>query len=111
MLYEIPSKSIKGTFHQVTNTDNSWKCDCIGFKQNQDCRHISLAKAELLGKKSVNTRFVKISSRIEIPHDLKLGEDVSFKIDGSVVKIDYSDLQDGTYDKVFHVKPVIGEKI
>lgn len=58
----------------------------------------------------INSRSVKITaSRIETPKELANGSDIVLTVEGTVVKEEYLDLQDGTVDVVYHVKGVIVE--
>jgi len=53
---------------------------------------------------SINERVIKFSGSSAIEEDLELGQEVSVKVVGGVVKIEYRDNQDGTCDKVAVVK-------
>jgi hypothetical protein len=57
----------------------------------------------------INERFVKLSSRIPFPKDLKLGDDIQIIIDGfsflgNIVKEEIFDQQDGSVNKVYVIK-------
>jgi hypothetical protein len=60
-------------------------------------------------EKTINERFVKISSRIPYPVDLQLGQDIEIGIGGrqtlgNVVKTEDMDNQDGTINRIYTVK-------
>ena len=55
----------------------------------------------------INEILVKISmSPIPVERELKLGDDVTIQVMGSVVKSEDRDNQDGTIDRVYHVKGI-----
>lgn len=57
----------------------------------------------------INEKLVKISAGLTpIEGKLELGEDVQIIVQGNVVKIEYKDCQDGTFDLVYVVKGIIG---
>ena len=53
----------------------------------------------------INTIYLKISGRCVFNEELELGKDVSLRVDGSVVKTETLDNQNGTADLVIVVKP------
>ena len=55
----------------------------------------------------INTIYLKVSGRCVFNEELKLGEDVSLRVDGSVVKTETLDNQNGTADLVIVVKPTL----
>ena len=58
----------------------------------------------------LNTLFVKIKSRMEIPHkDFKLGDELNILVKGEVVKVEELSNQNGEMDRVLVVKPIINE--
>jgi len=58
--------------------------------------------------KRVNEHLVKIStSKITIPNELNLGDEVTLVVQGDVTKIEQEDNQDGTYDQIYIVKGII----
>ena len=57
-------------------------------------------------EKEINNVFIKISSRMEIePEELELGQDLKITLNGSIVKKEEKDNQDGTKDIIWVVKP------
>jgi len=63
-------------------------------------------------EQTINERFIKLSSRIPIERDLKLGEDYVISIDGlmfraNCVKTETFDKQDGTVDMVYVLKSTL----
>jgi len=54
-----------------------------------------------------NTQYVKISGRVEVSEDYKLGDDVNITVHGCITKQEQLDNQDGTFDLVSIVKPLI----
>lgn len=53
----------------------------------------------------VSTRFIKVSSKIEIPEDLQFQKEYVIRLTGTVVQRQQGDNQDGTVDVVFKLKP------
>ncbi len=54
----------------------------------------------------VSSRFLKVSSMIEIPEDLQWQQDYTIKLTGTVVKKEYFDENDGTFQEVLKFKPL-----
>lgn len=63
--------------------------------------------------KEINEKIIKItgSGCIDKELELELGDDIDILIKGNVVKIEDSDNQDGTYDKIMKIKIITVEKI
>ena len=59
-----------------------------------------------MANKPINERILKITGSSSIERDLELGQDVSVDVEGSVVKIEERDNQDGTKDRVFFIKQI-----
>ena len=58
----------------------------------------------------INETLVTVSKAvIPIDHELKLGDDVTLTIEGSVVKKEHEDNQDGTYNVICKVKGIIAQ--
>lgn len=58
----------------------------------------------------VNENLVKISAgKVVTPFPLNLGEDVDILIEGTVVKSEDADNNDGSVDRTFVVKGIIAE--
>lgn len=55
----------------------------------------------------INSKILRISGNCELPEELVLGGNYKVIIDGTVVKSQDSDNHDGTYDKLFTIKPVM----
>ncbi len=54
---------------------------------------------------NINTRYLKISAgKTELEKSPEMGEDMILVVEGSVVKIDYKDNQDGTVDAIYTLK-------
>ena len=53
---------------------------------------------------NINERIIKISGSATVPHDVKLGDDLTTTVTGSVVKVEHLDNQDGTENIRFVVK-------
>ncbi len=53
---------------------------------------------------NISERIIKISGSAIVPNDLKLGDDVTITVAGSVVKVEHLDNQDGTENIRFVVK-------
>lgn len=51
-------------------------------------------------------RWLKVSSRIEVPEDLQFQKDYTITLVGSVVKKEIGDENDGTVEVTFKFKPV-----
>lgn len=62
-----------------------------------------------MAEKSINEVSIGFSGKASIAKNLELGEDVCFKVQGSVVSISDYDNQDGTYDKKVKVKIITAE--
>ena len=55
----------------------------------------------------INTRYIKISSRIETDKDYELGQEIELPaIKGEIVKTEQKNNQDGSYDVIYIVKPL-----
>ena len=55
----------------------------------------------------ISTRYIKISSRIEIDKEYEMGKEVVVpSFNAEVVKISYSNNQDGTQTVVYSLKPL-----
>ncbi len=57
----------------------------------------------------INSRFIKLSSRLPFDKDIALGQDIILVIEGksfiaNCVKIDHLDQQDGTMNIVYNLK-------
>lgn len=50
-------------------------------------------------------RWLKVSSRIEIPEDLQFQKDYIIHLEGSIVKKEIGDDQNGTVEIMFKFKP------
>lgn len=58
----------------------------------------------------INENLISLSpSSIPIDGEINMGDDVVIKVSGSVVKIEDSDNQDGTINRVYKIKGIIGE--
>ncbi len=60
-------------------------------------------------EKTINERYLKVSSRLPFDKDITLGSDVTLVIEGkqfiaNCIKIDHLDNQDGTMDIVYNLK-------
>ena len=61
---------------------------------------------------NINENLVLImSSCIPIQKELTIGDDVVLNVTGSVVKIEDSDNQDGTVNRTYKIKGILGEVI
>jgi hypothetical protein len=57
--------------------------------------------------KKVDERLVKVSmSPVETDKTYELGDEVELHVRGDVVKIEFKDNQDGTYNEVYIVKAI-----
>ncbi len=54
----------------------------------------------------ISSRFLKVSSMIEIPEDLQWQKDYTVKLSGTVVKKEYFDENDGTFKEILQFKPI-----
>jgi len=59
--------------------------------------------------KTINERFIKLSSRLPFPENIQLGDDLTLTVKGqnyilNCVKSEDYDKQDGTFDRVFVLK-------
>lgn len=57
----------------------------------------------------INSRFIKLSSRLPFDKDIALGQDVTLIVDGEAyiancVKIEYEDNQDNTQNAIYKLK-------
>lgn len=60
----------------------------------------------------INENLIKIScGLIPISKQLELGEDITLTVPATVVKIELKDCQDGTVDRVAHVKAPFIEEV
>jgi len=58
----------------------------------------------------INETLVTVSKAvIPIDHELKLGDDVTLTIEGSVVKKEHEDNQDGTYNVICKIKGYLAQ--
>lgn len=60
-------------------------------------------------EKSINERYIKLSSRLPFPEDIQLGDDLTLMVKGqnyilNCVKSEDYDKQDGTIGRVFVLK-------
>lgn len=53
----------------------------------------------------VSSRFLKVSSQIEIPEDLQFQKEYVIRLTGTVVQRVVGDEQDGTVKVIFKLKP------
>jgi hypothetical protein len=61
---------------------------------------------------TINENLVLINaSSIPIATELKMGDDVTIGIQGSVIKIEDSDNQDGTVNRTYKIKGIVGDVI
>ena len=56
----------------------------------------------------VNEHILKVSGKIDIPEGLELGSDHVISLTGQIVKVEDLDNQDGTCNKVYVFKPMLG---
>ena len=59
-------------------------------------------------EKPINTRWIQLSGKVEIPADLNEG-DLILRVTGSVVLGNMGDNQDGTADRVYKFKAIAVE--
>ena len=63
-------------------------------------------------EKTINERFIKLSSRIPYDRDIQLGDDLAVSIGNTTfiancVKLDQLDQQDGTINVVYNLKATL----
>lgn len=105
--YTIPSTTKPGVTYTVTHNGYGWECDCTAGTMNMECVHIRKVKNAGQGRR-VNEHLIVISrSAMPIGREFKMDEDVSLIVEGSVVKIEEKSRQDGTFDRVVVIKPII----
>ena len=56
--------------------------------------------------KNIDLLFLRVTSRIEIPAKLKLGDDIEFVMKGGVCKEEVGDNNDGSVTILYKVKPI-----
>ena len=60
-------------------------------------------------KLEVNENILKITGSASLPEKLDLSKDYKLMIEGSVYKVEYSDNQDGTLNRIHKLKLITGE--
>jgi hypothetical protein len=60
----------------------------------------------------INEKFLKLSSRVPFPREIKLGQDLTVLIEGepyifNCVSSQDKDLQDGTIDRIYTLKSLL----
>ncbi len=62
--------------------------------------------------KAINEKLIRLSTgKIVTTKSLEIGSDVVLRVEGTVVKVEYHDCQDGSVDEVMVVKGVIVEEV
>lgn len=56
--------------------------------------------------RKVNSHFLKLSGKVELPKELNIGENYSLAIHGSITSTTDHDNQNGTIDRSFKFEPV-----
>jgi len=59
----------------------------------------------------INSHILKISGNAELPNELILGNNYETTLQGTVVKSQDSDNHDGTFDRLYTIKPIMVELI
>lgn len=54
----------------------------------------------------ISSRFLKVSSMVEVPDDMEFQKDYEIKLTGTVVKKEYFDENNGTFKEVLKFKPL-----
>ncbi len=57
----------------------------------------------------INSHFLKLAGKCELPGAVKIGHNYTVTLKGSVVSQNESDNEDGTHDMAYTFKPVTGE--
>ena len=60
--------------------------------------------------KKIDERFLVITGKICVEKDIDFGKDVRITLVGGLVKTEYEDNQDGTFDKIMKVKGAVVEQ-
>ena len=107
--YTIPSISKPGVTYLVTQNEVGWSCECVAGEMGTECVHIRRAK-NIGQDRRVNEHLIVISrSAMPIDREFQMDEDAVLIVRGSVVKIEEKSRQDGTFDRVVVIKPIIIE--
>jgi hypothetical protein len=60
---------------------------------------------------NINSHILRISGNAELPNEVILGDNYEVKINGTIVKTQDSDNHDGTYDRLYTLKPILVETV
>lgn len=104
---QVMSNTKPGVAYSITHTgDGEFSCTCPS--NNVECSHVKKIKSMLSGEgKRINAHLLKISKAlIYIDSGLKLGQDVSILVNGTVKKTEDEDNDDGTFNRVYIIKGV-----
>lgn len=56
--------------------------------------------------KTVNSHYLKLSGKSELPKELEIGNNYSLAIHGSITSVTEHDNQDGTVDRAYKFEPI-----
>lgn len=60
-------------------------------------------------ERKINEYVLKLQGKVNLPSELKLGNSFKVELDGSVDQIIDEDNDDGTYNRLYRFRPIIGK--
>ena len=55
---------------------------------------------------NINSHFLRISGKAELPKEIKMGHNYHASLEGSITAVTDSDNHDGTYDRMYKFEPI-----